>query len=226
MITFIPHTSYFILHTSPFPPSMNDYLPLSYLNQLTYCPRRFWYMYVQGELEINAPMLEGTLQHQTRADKPGTETDDQGRTIHRRLWVWSDRLQIAGFADFVESSSPLPTSHLLPPTCFVPVEYKHGRLSQWHNDHIQLCAQALCLEEMTGQPIPHGEIFYWRSRRRITVTFDNTLRQMTESAVSQAHTLLVANTLPAPITERRKCRDCSLLSICLPDEVIQLAQGN
>lgn len=195
---------------------MNDYLPLSYLNQLTYCPRRFWYMYVQGELEINAPMLEGALQHRIRADVPGTETDDQGRTIHRRLWVWSDNLQIAGFADFVEANDD----------SLIPVEYKHGRLGQWHNDNIQLCAQALCLEEMTGHPIPQGEIFYWRSRHRLTVTFDDTLRQMTESAVSQAHTLLAANTLPASITDRRKCRDCSLLPICLPDEVTKLNQGN
>lgn len=88
-----------------------NYLSLSYLNQLIYCPRRFWYMYVQGELEINAPMLEGTYQHQTRADQPGSETDDRGRTIHRRLWVWSDHLQIAGFADFVEEP---------PPSSFIP----------------------------------------------------------------------------------------------------------
>ena len=94
---------------------MNDYLPLSYLNQLVYCPRRFWYMYVQGELEVNAPMLEGTLQHQTRADKPGTETDEHGRTIRRRIWVWSDHLQIAGFADFVEERPLHNSSFLIPP---------------------------------------------------------------------------------------------------------------
>src|SRR5690606_18947209 len=128
-----PPTSSFI----PPPCIMNDYLPLSYLNQLAYCPRRFWYMYVQGELEINAPMLEGTLQHQTRADRPGSETDENGRAIHRRIWVWSDRLQIAGFADFVEETPP-------PQSALVPVEYKHGQKGRWDNDQIQLCAQALC----------------------------------------------------------------------------------
>lgn len=189
-----------------------DYLPLSYLNHLLYCPRRFWYMYVQGELEVNAPMLEGTFQHQTRADKPGIETDDYGRTIHRRLWVWSDRLNIAGFADFIIHNSSL----------LIPLEYKHGQQGKWDNDQVQLCAQALCLEEMTGSPVEKGEIFYWRSRRRVTVPFDAALRQATETAVTHAHTLLQSNHIPAPITERQKCRHCSMQPICLPDEVEQL----
>lgn len=191
---------------------MEDYLPISSLNKLVYCPRRFWYMYMHGELEINAPMLAGTFQHQTRADRAGTETDDHGRTIHRRLWVWSDRLHIAGFADFVESDGET----------LLPVEYKHGQQGKWDNDNIQLCAQALCLEEMTGQTIPQGEIFYWRSRRRITVPFDDKLRQMTKTAVSQAHQLAASTHIPAPITDRKKCKHCSIQPICLPDEVSQL----
>jgi len=196
---------------------MNDesFLPLSYLNQLVYCPRRFWYMYVQGEIEINAPMLEGTYQHQTRADKPGTDTDDHGRTVHRRIWVWSERLQIAGLADFVEMENDQ----------LIPVEYKHGRKAKWHNDQIQLCAQALCLEEMTGQTIGQGEIFYWRSRRRITVPFAENLRQMTETAVAQAYQLTQTGAIPPPIAERQKCKHCSIQPICLPAEIIQLKQG-
>lgn len=203
----------------------NNYLPLSYLNQLVYCPRRFWYMYVQGELEVNAPMLEGTLQHQKRADKPGTETDDHGRAVHRRVWVWSDRLQIAGFADFVEEQ---PADIAIPyPPLLVPVEYKHGRQGKWGNDQVQLCAQALCLEEMTGRKIQKGEIFYWRSRRRVAIDFDDALRQATETAIAQAHSL-VAHALihpaaiPDPISERRKCKECSIQPICLPDEVVRL----
>lgn len=195
----------------------DSYLPLSYLNQLTYCARRFWYMYVQGEIETNAPMLEGTYQHQTRADKPGHETDDHGRTIHRRLWVWSDRLQIAGFADFVEATA---NSNSL-----IPVEYKHGQQGKWDNDQIQLCAQALCLEEMTGQTIENGEIFYWRSRHRITVPFDTRLRQTTEQAIQQANQLLSDGAIPAPIQERTKCTHCSIQPICLPQEVALLRQG-
>jgi CRISPR-associated exonuclease Cas4 len=191
---------------------MNDYFPISYLNHLIYCPRRFWYMYVQGEIEVNAPMLEGTYQHQTRADRPGQETDENGRSIHRRIWVWSDRLQIAGFADFVEADGDT----------LIPVEYKHGKKGQWDNDDIQLCAQALCLEEMTGHTISQGEIFYWRSRRRVTVPFDEGLRQMTETAVTQARQLIAANRIPPPISERQKCKHCSIQPICLPDEVEKL----
>ena len=200
---------------TPHPSSlMDNYLPLSYLNQLAYCPRRFWYMYIQGEIEINAPMLEGTFQHQTRADQPGRETDDQGRTIHRRQWVWSDQLQIAGFADFVEA---IPhTSDL------IPVEYKHGQQGKWDNDQIQLCAQALCLEEMTRQTIQQGEIFYWRSRRRLTVTFNQQLRQATYQTIQLAQQLITANTIPAPITQPQKCTLCSIQPLCLPQEVTQL----
>ena len=194
----------------------NDHLPLSYLNQLTYCPRRFWYMYVQGEIEINAPMLEGTYQHQTRVDKPGSDTDDRGRTAHRRLWVWSDRLQIVGFADLVEADG----------SQLIPVEYKHGKKGKWSNDNIQLCAQALCLEEMTGQTIAQGEIFYWRSRQRITIPFDDDLRQRTETTISHAHRLITTNHIPAPISQRQKCKQCSILPICLPDEVGQLQISN
>ena len=100
-----------------------DYLPLSYLNHLAYCLRRFWYMYVQGELAVNAPMLEGSLLHE-RADRTGYETDDRGRLVQRRVWVWSERLQIAGFADFVEQDG----------TTLLPVEYKHGQKGKWDND--------------------------------------------------------------------------------------------
>ena len=190
---------------------MKDYLPLSYLNQLLYCSRRFWYMYVEGEIALNAPMLEGTLQHR-RAHRPGRETDDQGRTVHRRIWVWSERLDIAGFADLVEETA----------SGYVPVEYKHGKKGKWENDRVQLCAQALCLEEMTGQRVTTGEIFYWRSRRRVKVTFDDGLRAQTEAAVRQAQAVLAAGSTPPPTTERQKCKHCSIRPICLPDEVRRL----
>lgn len=207
----------------------NDYLPINYLNHLTYCPRRFWYMYVQGEIAINAPMLEGSLQHK-RADTPGHETDDKGRTVHRRIWVWHDGLNIAGFADFVEErrkekgerrkENPLqPSAFILPPSPLVPVEYKHGKRGQWDNDQIQLCAQALCLEEMTGQTITEGEIFYWRSRRRLTVPIDAALRRNTIVAIETAHKLRQQSVIPDPIAEFQKCKFCSLEPICLPHEV-------
>ncbi len=187
-----------------------DYLPLSFLNQLVYCRRRFWLMYCQSEMEINAPVLEGQIRHQ-RAHQPGQQTDEQGRAL-RSVHVWSDRLRIAGIADFVEERDGL----------LVPVEHKRGRMGQWISDHVQLCAQALCLEERTGIPITNGEIFYWANRRRERIQLDATLRERTEAAVEQAFALLIDGIMPLPIDHPAKCRDCSLELTCLPRETLKL----
>jgi CRISPR-associated exonuclease Cas4 len=216
-----------------------DYVPISMLNQLLYCERRFWLMYVCGELDVNAPMLEGTYQHR-RAHRSGTERDGS-RVIHRRVYLWSDRLRVAGFADLVEeegtawglssvpeSETDLPWFDDDPPQerrTLVPVEYKHGKRGQWANDQVQLCAQAFCLEERTGLAVERGEIFYWRSRRRVEVLFTPDLRAQTETAVGRAFALLARGVMPPPIDLRAKCRDCSLEGICLPREVSILAGG-
>ena len=192
-----------------------DYLPISMLNQLEYCERRFWLMYVCGEMEVNAPVLEGTLQHE-RVHALGAQRDGEA-LVYRRVYLWSSRLRISGFADLVEVAGPAEERLLS------PVEYKHGRMGRWLNDHIQLCAQALCLEERTGRPVERGEIFYWGSRRREEVLFAPDLRSRTEAAVARAFALLEAGRLPAPLGQRAKCRDCSLEGICLPREMLMLA---
>jgi CRISPR-associated exonuclease Cas4 len=189
-----------------------DYLPISMLNQLEYCERRFWLMYVQGEMEVNAPVLEGIQQHE-RAHTGGLERDGE-TSARRRVYLWSDRLQVAGFADVVEEQVEV----------LVPVEYKHGRMGRWLNDHIQLCAQALCLEERTGRPVERGAIFYWRSRRRVEVELTPELRARTEAAVARALALLAADRMPPPLDHHAKCRDCSLEGICLPREVLLLTE--
>lgn len=187
-----------------------DYLPLSYLNQLLYCKRRFWYMYVLGELAVNAALLEGTLRHE-RVDQPGEERIEENRVV-RRLAVFSDRLRINGFCDLVAEADGV----------LRPVEYKRGKQGRWDNDQVQLCAQALCLEERTGQPAPVGEIYYWRSRHRIAVPFTPELRVETEAAVARAFALLAAGVLPAHTRQRIRCGECSLEPICLPKETEQL----
>jgi CRISPR-associated exonuclease Cas4 len=184
-----------------------DYLPLSYLNQLEYCERRFWLMFVHGEMEVNAPVLEGTLQHQ-RAHEAGRAREGE-QIVHRRVAVWSERLQLTGYADLVEESDGQ----------LMPVEYKRGKMGRWLNDHVQLCAQALCLEERSGRLVAQGEIFYWRSRRRVRVAFTPELRAQTEAAVQRAFDLLAAGIMPPPDQPIAKCRDCSLEGICLPREV-------
>lgn len=185
----------------------SDYLPISMLNQLEYCERRFWLMYVHGEMEINAPVLEGQFQHE-RVHAGGYAREEE-MFVFRRVYLWSDRLRVAGFADVIEVQAGE----------LVPVEHKHGRLGRWLNDHIQLCAQALCLEERTGQPVRRGAIFYWGSRRRHWVDITPELQARTEAAVERAFALLAAGRIPPPLTRWTKCRDCSLESICLPREL-------
>lgn len=191
-----------------------DYLPISYLNQLEYCPRRFWLMFVQAEMDINAAVLEGTQQHE-HVHHLSQERQGDGVILHRKLYLWSARLKIAGFADLVEEQDDQ----------LIPVEYKHGRMGRWLNDHIQLCAQALCLEEQTGKTVPVGEIFYWGSRRRQTVEISADLRAKTEAAVAQAFHLLQQGKIPPPAVKKAKCRDCSIEMICLPEEVQALNEA-
>ena len=187
-----------------------DYLPISMLNQLEYCERRFWYMFVQGEMEVNAPVLEGMLQHE-RVHRVGAERT--GETVRqRRVYVYSHRLRLVGFVDMVEEANGQ----------VYPVEYKHGRMGRWLNDHIQLCAQAMCLEEKLGVTVEQGVIFYFGSRRRVVVPFTPELRERTLASIKRAFELLAHGEIPPPIENYRKCRDCSLEPICLPREVRRL----
>lgn len=189
---------------------MNDdlYLPLSFLNQMAYCPRRFWLMFVQNEMAINAPMQDGVYRHH-RAHDPGT--DEHGRVV-RSVQVWSDSLRVVGVADFVEEHDGN----------LIPVEHKRGRMGRWVSDHVQLCAQAICLEERTGAAINQGEIFYWENRRRERVTLDADLRVMTYEVARRAFELLAIGRMPAPIDHPAKCRDCSLKDICMPRQTLRL----
>jgi CRISPR-associated exonuclease Cas4 len=197
-----------------------DALPLSMLNQLEYCPRRFWLMYVCGEMEINAPVLDGTQQH-SRAHGGGTSTE--GETVtQRRITVGSERLRLIGVADVVEQRDGQ----------LVPIEYKRGQQGKWLNDHVQVCAQAMCLEELSavsGQPsvIEYGEVFYWGSRRRVRVDLTPELRAHTEATIQRAFDLLARGQMPPPLSKdlRAKCHECSLQAICLPDEVILLSNS-
>ncbi len=184
-----------------------EYLPISMLNQLEYCERRFYLMHVLGEMEINAHVLEGVLQHE-QTHKPSREQEGE-KILHRRVYLWSEDLKIAGFADVVEEIRGQ----------LIPVEYKKGRMGRWLNDHIQLCAQVICLEERSGQSIERGYIFYFGSRRREEIRVTPALRQLTRKSVLRAREIIAAGVLPPPIENYNKCRDCSLEGICLPREV-------
>jgi CRISPR-associated exonuclease Cas4 len=187
-----------------------DYLPISHLNAFLYCPRRFWIEFVQGEMLRNEFVLEGLLRHE-RVDLGGGGTVD-GEPVMRRVYLYSERLRIAGFADLLEETDG----------GWRPVEYKRGRMGGWGNDHVQLCAQALCLEERTGRAIPEGAIFYHGNRRRELVPFTPELRAQTTDAIAAIWALLTGGQAPEPIEQPAKWRDCSLEPICLPREVLAL----
>src|SRR5260370_23331318 len=187
-------------------------IPISYLNALEYCPRRFYYEFVEGDMLVNDFVLEGTLLHE-RIDEPGKHTTEDGAYQVNRLYLYSESLRLSGCADVIEEQNGV----------FIPVEYKHGRQGKWLNDHIQLCAQALCLEERQPDiaPIPFGYIFYFGSRKRIQVHFTSELRARVHAAIEQAFKVAMFDTAPPPLEGKIavRCRDCSLSPICLPDEV-------
>jgi CRISPR-associated exonuclease Cas4 len=187
-----------------------DYIPLSMINALAYCPRRFGYEFIQAEMLLNEHVVEGTLRHQG-IDLGGVAWVGEA-TQRRRVYVWSERLGLAGFCDLVEERDGRR----------YPVEYKKGRPGRWASDYAQLCAQALCLEERLGISIAQGAIFYFAVRRREVVEFTPALRAEVEQLASAARQLVAAGALPPPIDNRAKCRDCSLQPLCLPDEVRML----
>jgi CRISPR-associated exonuclease Cas4 len=186
-------------------------IPLSFLNAFEYCPRRFYYEFVQGDMLRNEFVLEGTLLHE-KADQPGQHMAEGEMQINH-LYLYSEQLQLSGFADIIEEQDGM----------LIPVEYKHGKEGKWLNDHVQLCAQALCLEERLSEraPIPYGYIFYFGSRKRIQVNFTPDLRTKTRATIDLAFQVATLNTPPPPLDGKIaiRCRDCSLVSLCLPDEV-------
>lgn len=190
-----------------------NYLPLAYLNAWEYCPRRFYLEYVLGEMEDNEHIILGRHLHRNINEEAILTEGDT--LIHQQQWVWSDHLKVAGIIDAVEECNGQ----------LIPVEYKKGKMAQHLNDHFQLCAAALCLEERTGHSIACGEIFYHANRRRQTVAFTPQLRQVTEQVIALAQ-LSVQGSMPAPIDHTKKCQSCSLQGICLPFEVKQLQRQN
>ena len=192
--------------------SDEEMLHISSLNALEYCPRKFYYQFVQGETLVNEYVLEGTLAHQ-RVHQAGTHTTAEGEMQTTRLYLYSEALHLTGFADVIEERAGV----------FLPVEYKLGHQGNWLNDHIQLCAQALCLEErQPGKPlIPCGYIYYVSSRRRVQVKFTQQLRAKTRAAIAQALQVAALETPPPPLSGKMvaRCPNCSLLPLCMPEEV-------
>ena len=181
-----------------------ELIPLSALNHYLYCSRRAALIHVEGIFEENEHTIRGELAHE-HADLPGYEVA-KGVTLSRALPVWSERLGLSGKCDIVEKR---PDGDML------PVEYKRGKRRQFDNDDTQLCAQALCLEEMFNISIPRGAVFHADSKRRREVEFTAELRASTESATHELHVLLDSQRVPLAVF-KPACEECSLYEICLP----------
>jgi CRISPR-associated exonuclease Cas4 len=204
-------------------------LPLSLLNDYLYCPRRAALKIVEGWREANVHTERGNIVHE-HSDLAGYEVV-KGVKLLRALPVWSERLGLNGKCDIIEVGPADPNSSFdIRHSQFIrPVEFKVGRRRQWANDDAQLCAQALCLEEMFGAPVPRGAIFHAESKRRRDVEFTAELRQLTENAVAALHALLDSalrtrhSALPAAVF-KPACEECSLFKICLPQVASQPAR--
>jgi CRISPR-associated exonuclease Cas4 len=192
-------------------------LPLSLLNDYLYCPRRAALKVVEGWRSANQHTARGDIAHE-HADLRGYEVV-QGVKLLRALPVFSDRLGLSGKCDIVEVYPKAETLSEPPHVgCYekiVPVEFKLGKRRQWENDDAQLCAQALCLEEMFHTAIPRGAVFHADSKRRREVEFTPALRALTEKTVAELHSLLDSTAIPRA-EFREACEECSLYEICLP----------
>ncbi len=178
-------------------------VPISALEHWSYCPRQCGLIHVEQTFEENLYTIRGRLAHE-RVDAGEATTEAQGVRVLRAVTLWSERLGLRGKADLVEMRADGP----------YPVEYKVGRRRGPHAD-LQLCAQALCLEEMLGEPVPRGALYYGATRRRHEVMFDPSLRDRTLAAIDGVRAMLVTQALPAAVNDRR-CPKCSLLDSCLP----------
>ncbi len=192
-----------------------DLLPLSALQHICFCERQCALIHVEQVWLENRFTAEGRIMHE-RVDTGKSEKRKDTR-IAFSVSLRSLRMGLVGKADVVEfhrKESPTGKKIWVP----FPVEYKRGRPKKDNCDKIQLCAQALCLEEMLGNEIKSGALFYGKTRRRLDVPFDELLRSETESMAIKLYSLFDARITPRPVFDKR-CPNCSFFQLCLPDKV-------
>ncbi len=194
-------------------------LPLSALQHWAYCPRQCGLIHLEQAFDDNLHTLRGQAVH-AQVDQPGMEVR-HGLRVERALPVWSDALGLVGKADVVEFE-PDGTPY--------PVEYKHGNRHKAVEiaacDELQLAAQALCLQEMTGRTVTEGALYYASSRRRRVVTVDAELLRRVHAATAAVRAMLGGERLPPPCDDERRCRACSLHDRCQPEALRRLSVGD
>lgn len=181
---------------------------ISALEHYSYCPRQCALIHIEQTYDENIYTLKGHMAHE-RVDQ-AMERNENNVRVERGLALWSQRLGLTGRADVVEFHDAVP----------YPVEYKLGKQRQWQYEAIQLCAQALCLEEMTSCSVPKGAIYYCGSRVRREIVFDAQLRETVVQITEAIRALFNSMVLPPAVNDQR-CEKCSLLESCLPHIVAQ-----
>jgi CRISPR-associated exonuclease Cas4 len=189
----------------------DDLIMVSALQHIAFCERQCALIHIEQVWSESGLTAEGHIMHE-KVHEQDRESRGSVR-IEYGLPLRSLRLGLIGKADVVEF-------HRLDKEIWqpFPVEYKRGKPKLDHCDMIQLCAQAICLEEMLSISVPKGAIFYGRTRRRLDVSFDETLLKETEDAAEKAHQLISSGITPPPVYEKR-CESCSLIGECLPKKI-------
>jgi CRISPR-associated exonuclease Cas4 len=185
---------------------------LSALNDYLYCERRAALKFIDGLRGTNEHTVIGDLAH-AHVDSPGYE-QRAGWELLRALPLFSDTLGLSGKADLVEIHRDPTNGHV---TAARPVEYKKGPKRRFDNDEVQLCAQALCLEEMFGLAVGEGAIFHAASACRTEVAIDGALRAHTRAALAGLRALVSNSKIP-PAELKPQCNGCSLRVVCLPEK--------
>ncbi|MDQ8201752.1 CRISPR-associated protein Cas4 [Pelagicoccus sp. SDUM812003] len=184
-------------------------VPLSAINHFLYCPRRAALIHVERVFSENEHTLTGTAAHE-HVDFPGFETR-RGTRLLRALPLFSDNYQLSGKADLVEESTNDDGTK-----SYRPVEYKKGPKRRWSNNEAQLCAQAICLEEMFACEISEGAIFYAQSQTRENVSFTSELRRLVLESIASIREQLERSLIPLPVL-KPQCDGCSLHEYCFPE---------
>lgn len=185
-------------------------IPLSALQHFAFCPRQCALIHNEQAWADNYLTAQGNLLHK-RVDSGEPETRN-GTRFERAVMVSAVQLGLIGKLDLMEKE--LSTGKL------TPIEYKKGKAKSDNWDKIQLCAQGLCLEEMTGKTVNEGYLWYWKTRKREYVAFDDKLRQETLDIINKVRLIFISGDLPKPKYEK-KCHACSLIDICNPKVIEQ-----
>lgn len=189
--------------------SEDDLLQLSALQHFVFCPRQCALIHIEQAWAENLFTAEGRIMHE---DVHGEGAQRRkGVKIERGIPLRSLRLGLSGKADVVEFHKMPDSKRFIP----FPVEYKRGRPKADNCDKVQLCAQAMCLEEMLDIAIPRGALFYGRIRHRLDVEFDQALRRETQDTAMRLHQFITEGKTPAS-EAGKKCRFCSLIEVCMP----------